>query len=99
MIPRRAASGWRLRLAALLVLAAPAALANGPALAPSIGTARMLPDRTVEMALTARDHGMIGHGRLTYRPGDPHYDEVLRHLGGLRPGEVKPVPPWPDAAD
>jgi hypothetical protein len=24
---------------------------------------------------------------------------VLEHLGGLKPGETKPVPPWPDAWD
>jgi hypothetical protein len=26
----------------------------------------------------------------------PRYEEVLRHVGPLRPGEVKLVEPWPD---
>jgi hypothetical protein len=26
----------------------------------------------------------------------PRYEEVLRHVGPLRPGEVKLVAPWPD---
>jgi hypothetical protein len=72
------------------------ASADGPAPPPaSIGVARMAPDGTITLRLRASDHGMIGDGRLIYRPGDPCYARVLRHLGGLRPGEVKPVPPWP----
>jgi hypothetical protein len=31
-----------------------------------------------------------------YPPTDPHYDAVLKHVGPLRPGEVKSVMPWPD---
>jgi hypothetical protein len=25
---------------------------------------------------------------------DLHHDDILRHLGGLRPSQIKPVPPW-----
>ena len=24
------------------------------------------------------------------------YESTLRHIGGLKKGEIKPVPPWPD---
>jgi hypothetical protein len=65
--------------------------------AASIGVATMGPDGTIELRLRANGPGgMVGEGFLTYRPSDPQYAEVLRHLGGLRPGETKGVPPWPD---
>jgi len=65
---------------------------------PTIGVARMRPDGTIELHLraTAGPGGPVGHGLLEYPPGHPRYQEVLRHLGGLKPGEVKNVPPWPD---
>lgn len=64
----------------------------------SIGVARMRPDGTIELYLraSAGPQGPTGHGLLEYPPGHPHYEAVLRHLGGLAPGEVKSVPPWPD---
>lgn len=67
----------------------------------SIGTASMLRDRTIELDLTkgphigvARSPGELGYGQVDIEPNNPHYAELLRHLGGLRPGETKPVPPW-----
>jgi hypothetical protein len=61
----------------------------------SIGAATMTPDGTITLRLRAAGPGgMIGEGNLTYRRGSPQYDEVLQHLGGLKPGETKPVPPW-----
>jgi hypothetical protein len=62
----------------------------------SIGVASMAGDGVITLRLRAEDHGMVGEGLLTYRPGDAQYEEVVRHLGGLKPGQVKPVPPWPD---
>lgn len=60
-----------------------------------IGIATMLPDGTIVLDLRAEaSGGTVGRGRVTYPPGDPEYAAVLRHLGGLRPGEVKSVPPW-----
>jgi hypothetical protein len=57
----------------------------------------MKPDGTIVLQLRATDDsGAIGDGLITYLPGDPRYAEVLKHLGGLKPGESKPVPPWPD---
>jgi len=62
----------------------------------SIGTATMRQDRTIVLDLVARGAGLLGDARLTYAPSDQNYEAILRHLGGLRPGEVKPVRPWPD---
>src|SRR3954463_14338441 len=63
----------------------------------SIGTATMREDRTIVLDLIASGPaGLRGDGRLTYPPSDPNYEAILRHLGGLRPGEVKPVQPFPD---
>lgn len=62
----------------------------------SIGVATMTPDGVITLRLRAEDKGMVGEGLLTYRPGDAQYDAVVRHLGGLKPGESKPVAPWPD---
>lgn len=63
----------------------------------SIGVATMRADGTIVLQLRAEtDDGAIGDGYFTYAPTDKDYDSVLEHLGGLKPGESKPVPPWPD---
>ena len=63
----------------------------------SIGVATMEADGTIVLQLRATaPGGLIGDGLVRYPPGDKDYDAVLKHLGGLRPGETKPVPPWPE---
>ena len=63
----------------------------------SIGTATMQQDRTIVLDLVASGPGgLLGDGRVTYSPSDPNYAAILRHLGALRPGEVKQVQPWDD---
>lgn len=62
----------------------------------SIGTATMLDNGTIELRLIARDQSIIGHSTLRYAPEHKEYKEILRHVGGLKPGEVKSVPPWPE---
>jgi hypothetical protein len=47
----------------------------------------------LQLHATGED-GIVGDARLTYPRSHPHYEKVLRHLGGLRPGEMKPVKPW-----
>ena len=66
--------------------------------APSaIGTATMLADGTITLQLRATDgRGALGDAQLVYPRGHPQYQHVLTHLGGLAPGEHKPVPPWPE---
>jgi len=61
---------------------------------PSIGTATMSKDGTIELRLIAREGGMTGHATLRYPPSHPEYKNILDHLQGLKPVETKPVPPW-----
>jgi hypothetical protein len=63
----------------------------------SIGMATMNADRTIALRLRAETaDGAEGDGYFTYSPADTEYESVLRHIGGLEPGESKPVPPWPE---
>jgi hypothetical protein len=78
---------------------APLLLATNVALillAASIGIATMDGSGTIVLQLGANEGGIHGHARLVYPPTHPEYTNILRHLGGLTPGESKPVPPWPD---
>jgi hypothetical protein len=62
-----------------------------------IGMATMREDGTVVLDLRAEGpHGETGLAQAVYPPSHPQYREVLQHVGGLRPGEQKLVPPWPD---
>lgn len=60
----------------------------------SIGVATMTEDGTITLRLRSLPPGPIAEGTMSYRPGDPQYEEVKRHLGGIKPGETKPVRPW-----
>lgn len=63
---------------------------------PSIGMASMKDDGTIVLLLRAEDEkGAKGDAMISYPPTHPNYKEVLAHLGGMKPGEKKPVPPWP----
>ena len=60
--------------------------------------ATMQADGAIVLYLRATGPGGIaGDGQVTYLPFDPRYQEVLAHLGGLKPGQSKPVPPWSDS--
>jgi hypothetical protein len=39
-------------------------------------------------------HENIGYGEIVIERSDVHYDDVLHHLGGLVPGQVKSLPSW-----
>ncbi len=54
-----------------------------------IGTAVMSPDGTITLNLHSPDGA---EGLLVYKKGDPQYARIYSHLGGIRPGEHKPVP-------
>ncbi len=86
-----------MKLAAALLLCAAPALAmplqndcRGPG---SIGTALMSPDGVITLNVR-RMPGAPLDGVVAVRPGDPQYRRVLSHLGGLSPGQKKPVPPF-----
>ena len=63
----------------------------------SIGTATMTADGTIVLMLRAEGPGgLIGDGQLRYPKNHPEYRKILAHIGDLKPGESKPVAPWPD---
>jgi hypothetical protein len=59
----------------------------------SVGTATMSADGTITLHVHALWPQPIAETELIYAPGNPHYDTIKRHLGGLAPGQSKPVPP------
>ncbi len=62
----------------------------------SIGSASMEKDGTIILQLRAEGpKGSIGDALLRYPPTHAEYNNILRHLGGLKKGEMKRVPPWP----
>lgn len=66
------------------------------ATAPTIGTATLGKDGKLTLNLRAQGPGMLGDALLTYAPDDPNYTQIVAHLGGIKPGETKLVPPWDD---
>lgn len=78
-----------------------AACAHEPRIAPTkdgdiIGTATMDESRRVSLTLgSVGCDGTIAHGFMIYRVGDPDYARTIEHIGGLEPGQSKPVPAWP----
>jgi len=88
-----------LAAALILVLGAPA-LAQFKKDAPipceaveSIGMANMSADGVITVRLRASLRDQTGEGVLTYAPDDLQYEEIKQHLGGIAPGESKPMPP------
>jgi hypothetical protein len=62
-----------------------------------IGTATLNADGSLSLQLRAEGAGgMMGDAFFTYQPGDAMYKKVLDHVGGLKAGESKPVPPFPE---
>jgi hypothetical protein len=59
----------------------------------SVGRAQM----SVNGAITLRLHPLwpqpFIESERVYAPDDPQYAFIKRHLGGIAPGETKPVPP------
>lgn len=65
-----------------------------------IGSASMREDRSVFLMLRAEGpNGVIGDSAFEYAPGHPEYDEIVRHVGPIEPGQDKAVPCWPEKAD
>lgn len=59
----------------------------------SVGAAKMSGDGLITLRLRSLWPQPAGDRVLTYAPDDPQYQEIKHHLGGLAPGEAKPVPP------
>jgi hypothetical protein len=61
----------------------------------SVGNAYMKPDGTLEMTFrTVGRGGMIGEAYKVLKPDDPQYAAMVRHLGGIQPGEGRAIPPF-----
>jgi hypothetical protein len=60
----------------------------------SIGSAEMSADGVITLRLRSLSPNPIAEGVLTYAPDDPQYEDIKEHLGGIAPGETKPVKPW-----
>jgi hypothetical protein len=63
---------------------------------PYVGTAAMLDDGTISLHLRLTSDGRAINDTLVYKVSDHAYDNILRHLGGLHPGETKDFRPWKD---
>jgi hypothetical protein len=63
---------------------------------PYAGMAAMLDDGTISLHLRLASDGKATNDTLVYKVTDHAYDNVLRHLGGLHPGETKEFRPWKD---
>ena len=60
----------------------------------SVGRAKMSADGTITLQLRSLWPDPIAEGELVFPPDDPQYEEIKHHLGGITPGESKPVPPF-----
>lgn len=62
-----------------------------------IGSASMDADRLITVMLRAEDgHGMVGDAAFFMSPGHKDYKKTIQHVGGLKPGQSKPYPAWPE---
>ena len=90
---------WIAPLAALILAFSGAALAeenSGPAPTPaSVGVATMLPNGTILVGVQGPGDDSRAQAVLMVEPGDSTYQPIIDHVGGLKPGETKSIPPWP----
>jgi hypothetical protein len=61
-----------------------------------IGTAKMRRDGSIELRLYSTSNGTDAHPLQVLHKSDKLYSEVITQVGGLKPGQTKLVPPWPD---
>jgi hypothetical protein len=99
--PLRRTTGSILALLSALLAATPAAVVTAAESDPPIpceaiervGTATMSADGVITLRLHALWPQPYSESEHAYAPGDPHYGFIKRHLGGIAPGQAKPVPP------
>ena len=60
----------------------------------SIGVAAMSAEGVITLRIRSLPPGPIAEGEFHYPPDHPRYDAIKKHLGGIAPGESKPVRPW-----
>jgi hypothetical protein len=59
----------------------------------SVGRAQMSADGAITLRLHTLWPQPYTESQHIYAPDDPQYAFIKRHLGGIAPGEIKPVPP------
>lgn len=64
-------------------------------LSDAIGYATMLEDGTIRLDLRVTSTGNLARSVIEYKPGNAEYSDVMKHIGGIKLGERKLVPPWP----
>ena len=66
----------------------------------SVGVAKLHEDETLEVLLRASDENAkekrLGDAMFFYKKDQKEYQDIINHVGGLKPGESKPIPPWLD---
>src|SRR5438128_10092164 len=72
--------------------------AENPAPAPSVGVATMLENGTILIGIRGPAVDGPLQAVLMIEPGDTNYQQIIDHVGGLKPGETKSIPPWPGQA-
>ena len=60
----------------------------------SVGQAKMSDDGTITLQLRSLWPDPVAESELVFAPDDPQYEEIKHHLGSIKPGESKPVPPF-----
>ena len=63
---------------------------------PYAGTAVMQDDGTLTLRLRLTSDGKAVSDTIVYKVSDRAYDNVLRHLGGMSPGDTRQFTPWKD---
>jgi hypothetical protein len=85
---------------ASIIMTSPGLAEDAPNKQPFIiGDAQMLDDGTIVIHMRRTTDGIHVSGMIRYPVTDRHYNEVLAHIGGMRPGETKLVPAWDDSGD
>lgn len=61
----------------------------------SVGVASMQADGTLLLRLRSEEPQGIAEALQIVKPEDPQYSFYVEHLGNIRPGESKSIPPFP----
>jgi hypothetical protein len=60
----------------------------------SIGDAWLLRDGSLNVNLRSSSTGEHVMALFNYKKGDKEYDSWVKHIGGIKPDELKQIPPW-----
>lgn len=66
---------------------------------PPIGVAQLKENETIVLHLKGKEGDLSGEAEVEFKLGDKLYEDVFKHLGGIKKGETKLVPAWQDASE